>query len=434
MVEHFSSNIQNIIQSELFRAQKSIKIAVSWFTNDLLFQPLLLKKNIGVEIELILNHDEINCGISNPINFDELSKIGGKIYWNTSKNLMHDKFCIIDDNIVITGSYNWTNKAEFNKENISVFRGELDTLRFYNEQFKKYIHLYGNGLINQSVFTETGNVYSCNSNVSVCKQYPFNQLNFVKGNYCIFSEKGNSIIVVSNYNEKHKISILDNNTLKPILPFENDDRSHPNLEHKTIWLWKNHRAALYSVERRAYLTNHMFDSVTPGLGKGLFVVHFNNHFGVYDVTGKFILPCEYDSIELDYPNTGVIRKGWKFGLLSNGISLDCIYDEINLQGRPSRIGNKYGLLSDGFLRDCNKNFAKTGIVILPFEYDEIFKHDYFNYDMGSFYVMRQGNSYGFYLPCTGHVEPCIHIPIKDEDMYKECLFRRVTQKLYNQTK
>lgn len=37
MVEHFSSNIQNIIQSELFRAQKSIKIAVSWFTNDLLF-------------------------------------------------------------------------------------------------------------------------------------------------------------------------------------------------------------------------------------------------------------------------------------------------------------------------------------------------------------------------------------------------------------
>ena len=165
MVEHFSSNIQNIIQSELFRAQKSIKIAVSWFTNDLLFQPLLLKKNIGVEIELILNHDEINCGISNPINFDELSKIGGKIYWNTSKNLMHDKFCIIDDNIVITGSYNWTNKAEFNKENISVFRGELDTLRFYNEQFKKYIHLYGNGIINQSVSTEIGNVYSCNSNV-----------------------------------------------------------------------------------------------------------------------------------------------------------------------------------------------------------------------------------------------------------------------------
>ena len=54
--------------------------------------------------------------------------------------------------------------------------------------------------------------------------------------------------------------------------------------------------------------------------------------------------------------------------------------------------------------------------------------------MGSFYVMRQGNSYGFYLPRTGHVEPCIHIPIKDEDMYKECLFRRVTQKLYNQTK
>ena len=43
MIEHYSHKIQNAIQKELFKANSSIKIAVAWFTNDLLFQPLLLK-------------------------------------------------------------------------------------------------------------------------------------------------------------------------------------------------------------------------------------------------------------------------------------------------------------------------------------------------------------------------------------------------------
>lgn len=434
MVEHYASNIQNIIQTEIFRAQKSIKIAVSWFTNDLLFQPLLLKQNMGVQIELVLNQDEINCGISNPISFDNLTKVGGKLYWNTSRELMHDKFCIIDNNIVITGSYNWTNKAEFNKENISIFRGEPDTLQFYTNQFQKYIQLYGKVLNNHTKTTELGDVYACNNNVSVCKQYPFNRLNFVFGSFCIFSENGNSIIVVTKYEDrsrnKHFVSILDNDTLKPILPFENDDRSHPNLEHKTIWLWKNHRAALYSVAKRAYLTNHMFDSVTPGLGH--FIVHFNNHYGLCDVTGKLIIPCEYDAIE----TTGVIKKGWKYGLIMKGsLYLDCIYDEINLDGhKPSRLGNKYGLLSDGLLRDNNKEFARRGTIILNFEYDEIYFHGYFDYDIGNFFVMRKGNSYGFYLPRIGHVEPCVHIARGNEEIYKESLFKIVTRKIFNQAK
>ena len=60
MVEHYSHKIQNVIQKELFKAQESIKIAVAWFTNDLLFQPLLLKLQAGVKVEIILNRDEIN--------------------------------------------------------------------------------------------------------------------------------------------------------------------------------------------------------------------------------------------------------------------------------------------------------------------------------------------------------------------------------------
>lgn len=137
MIEHYSHKIQNAIQKELFKANKSIKIAVAWFTNDLLFQPLLLKLAAGVTVEIILNKDEINCSDENEIDFDEFVNAGGILRWNDTKQLLHDKFCIIDSRVVITGSYNWTNKAEYNQENITIFQDEDSTTAFFDEKYKE---------------------------------------------------------------------------------------------------------------------------------------------------------------------------------------------------------------------------------------------------------------------------------------------------------
>ena len=142
MIVHYSKNIQNVIQKELFKAQKNIKIAVAWFTNDLLFQPLLMKLQTGVSVEIILNKDEINDSEDNEVDFDEFVKLGGILRWNTAKQLLHDKFCIIDENVVITGSYNWTNKAEYNRENISVFTQSGETSKFYLGIFNEYANLF----------------------------------------------------------------------------------------------------------------------------------------------------------------------------------------------------------------------------------------------------------------------------------------------------
>lgn len=142
MVEHYSHKIQNVIQKELFKAQKSVKIAVAWFTNDLLFQPLLLKLQSGVSVELILNRDNINDSEDNEIDFNTFVEIGGILHWNESKKLMHEKFCIIDDSIVIYGSYNWTNKAEYNDESIAVSKEEYGTCMFYRNLFNKLCQTY----------------------------------------------------------------------------------------------------------------------------------------------------------------------------------------------------------------------------------------------------------------------------------------------------
>lgn len=53
------------------------------------------------------------------------------------KNIMHHKFCVIDLKKVIHGSYNWTNKAKYNQENITVTEDRTSAEKFA----KKFVQL-----------------------------------------------------------------------------------------------------------------------------------------------------------------------------------------------------------------------------------------------------------------------------------------------------
>ncbi len=53
------------------------------------------------------------------------------------QNIMHHKFCVIDLKKVIHGSYNWTNKAKHNQENISVTEDRTSAEAFA----KKFVQL-----------------------------------------------------------------------------------------------------------------------------------------------------------------------------------------------------------------------------------------------------------------------------------------------------
>ena len=98
MIKHFSKKIQNEIQKCLFNANHSIKVAVAWFTNEMLFMPIMMKLQLGLDVEIVLNYDDINVSDENPIDFDSFINSGGKLHWNRSGQLMHDKFCIVDNN------------------------------------------------------------------------------------------------------------------------------------------------------------------------------------------------------------------------------------------------------------------------------------------------------------------------------------------------
>ncbi len=113
-------NIAERIEQEISKAQKSIFIAVAWFTNKKLFNELLKKARNGCSISIIISDDWIN--LNSYLDFGQLAINHSRVYWvgNGDTELMHNKFCVIDYNTVITGSYNWSYKAESNFENVII--------------------------------------------------------------------------------------------------------------------------------------------------------------------------------------------------------------------------------------------------------------------------------------------------------------------------
>ena len=135
-IESHFSNIRQRIVNEIELAKTTIQVAVAWFTNNLLFDKLCQKLTEGVSVELIIIDDEINNRIGG-LDFQKFIKLGGTLYYGNAETPMHNKFCIIDNNVLINGSYNWTYFAEsINYENIIIFKGVSDILISFKNEFE----------------------------------------------------------------------------------------------------------------------------------------------------------------------------------------------------------------------------------------------------------------------------------------------------------
>ncbi len=123
---HFQ-DIQNKILIALDGAKVSIKVIMAWFTNDTLFNMLIEKHKQGVDVEISIYDDGVNK--KHGVDITQLPH--KRIKRGKRGGLMHDKFCVIDNQVVVTGSYNWTNNAEFrNDENVTIEHDQEQATRF----------------------------------------------------------------------------------------------------------------------------------------------------------------------------------------------------------------------------------------------------------------------------------------------------------------
>lgn len=129
--------IQAIILKELDETESNIRIAVSWLTDPVLYHKIYSLCRKGKKVEILLNYDDIN--LSSGLDFEKIQESGGKVFWEyeSKKRLMHNKFCLIDDKTIITGSYNWTNRAQINNENIIVIRDDFQNILKFKNEFNK---------------------------------------------------------------------------------------------------------------------------------------------------------------------------------------------------------------------------------------------------------------------------------------------------------
>jgi phosphatidylserine/phosphatidylglycerophosphate/cardiolipin synthase-like enzyme len=127
--------IQEIIVQGIRDAKYLIWVAVAWFSNDVLYQELLNKKEDGLNIRVIVSDEDSNQILLPKIqkNF-ECVVVPHTGRWET--NRMHDKFCIVDLDYIMHGSYNWTKAANYNGETL-VTTVDRELVRDFADEFLK---------------------------------------------------------------------------------------------------------------------------------------------------------------------------------------------------------------------------------------------------------------------------------------------------------
>lgn len=126
-------NIETKILAALDEAIATIDVSVAWFTNDTLQKKLLEKKKEGCKVRII-----IDANYTNQKHGVDLNPFEHKAIRAERKGIMHHKFCVIDNNITIHGSYNWTTAAETkNNEEISVDKNDVKKASAYTKEFNR---------------------------------------------------------------------------------------------------------------------------------------------------------------------------------------------------------------------------------------------------------------------------------------------------------
>ena len=137
----YFDDIQLQILHEIRKAASSIHIAVAWFTDPEIFEQLCQKAASGIRVELIVVNDSINR--KGGLRYERLRDLGGMFMMvgDNTKNatLMHNKFCVIDSATVITGSYNWSRRAQQNSENITVISDHPELALQFLDEFESLI-------------------------------------------------------------------------------------------------------------------------------------------------------------------------------------------------------------------------------------------------------------------------------------------------------
>jgi phosphatidylserine/phosphatidylglycerophosphate/cardiolipin synthase-like enzyme len=116
-------------------AQESIHFMAYTFTSNELGAALVEKAQAGIQVKGIMDDSQVTSDGTEYASFMQAG-LDVKLDGN-GKGLMHHKVIIIDQRIVITGSYNFTASAEANNDENVVVLYDRDAAAKYLEEFQR---------------------------------------------------------------------------------------------------------------------------------------------------------------------------------------------------------------------------------------------------------------------------------------------------------
>ena len=137
---HDGDQIAQCIVDAIDNAQSSIYVAASYFTDPVYLQHLQWKyvSSNPIDIKIVLNANKENYYLP----FADLVSKGAEVKVmrkSSAYGQMHDKFCIVDNCKVITGSFNWSKNARTNNDENVIYTEDGNLVDEYLEKFNKLL-------------------------------------------------------------------------------------------------------------------------------------------------------------------------------------------------------------------------------------------------------------------------------------------------------
>lgn len=120
---------------EIRAARREVLVAVFHFTSDRLLRALTERRRAGLRVELLLDASQADNDLLERLRAARID--ARRVTPRHEGARFHHKFCVLDGEVAITGSYNWTVLGDVaNHENLLLLR-DGEAARAYRDEFER---------------------------------------------------------------------------------------------------------------------------------------------------------------------------------------------------------------------------------------------------------------------------------------------------------
>lgn len=143
-----TSPIATLWETAIGQATQSVRITIYSFTSVRVRDALFAAFDRGIDVRVIADNENGKaCSTSGAVNVRQLNDRGivVKVYTpNRVGNIVHDKYLLVDSDLVVTGSANFTTAAQqFNHENQTMFLYVDGNHSFFDQFGQSFEDMWG---------------------------------------------------------------------------------------------------------------------------------------------------------------------------------------------------------------------------------------------------------------------------------------------------